>query len=55
MRDYLAVDSAIAFLDAYASNPEQFCDQPFFWVLDSEGRTALFIPSKYYLSITTMT
>jgi len=50
MQDYLAVDSAIAFLDAYASNPEQFCDRPFFLGLGfRRPHGPLFIPSKYYL------
>ncbi len=49
MQDYLAADSAIAFLDNYADNPEDYCNKPFFLALGFRRPHApYYIPEKYF-------
>lgn len=49
--DYLATDTAIAFLNDYASNPENYCNKPFFLAVGyRRPHQKNFIPEKYWLS-----
>lgn len=49
MQDYLAADSAIAFLEDYSINPENYCNKPFFLGVGfRRPHSPYYIPEKYF-------
>ncbi len=49
MQDYLAADSAIAFIADYAAHPENYCNKPFFLGLGfRRPHSPYYIPEKYF-------
>jgi arylsulfatase A-like enzyme len=49
MQDYLAADSAIAFIEDYDLHPEKYCNKPFFLGLGFRRPHApYYIPEKYF-------
>jgi arylsulfatase A-like enzyme len=50
MVDYIITDSAIAFIEDYASNPENYCDKPFFLTFGyKRPHGPFYVPEKYFL------
>lgn len=51
MQDYLATDSAIAFIEQYAAKPGNFCNRPFFLSVGyRRPHGPCYIPEKYFLA-----
>ena len=50
MMDYIATDTAINFINDYASNPENYCNKPFFLTIGyKRPHGPIYIPEKYFL------
>lgn len=43
MADFRTADTAKNFIDAYANDPSQFCNKPFFLPLESENHIAIYL------------
>jgi len=50
MVDYIITDSAISFIQDYASNPETYCNKPFFLSVGyKRPHGPFYVPEKYFL------